>query len=183
VNIKRIAVATAAAAIALLSSAGPAAADSTQPEGPINRTVQVELAWYNNVVQRSCGATEVWGVAAGKGTPEYTWGNYEVCRYGSSSVDMLFPEEYHFTDDDHLVDAAVRRKANGEAASRTFLAYCPYWLPAGPNRIPAVNYKAQAYQVTVWDTYPDGHQEIRAFGGATFYASAGVTWSPTCNTR
>ncbi|GAA4256905.1 hypothetical protein [Dactylosporangium darangshiense] len=182
-SIKRIAVATAAAVIALLSAAGPAAADEPQPEGPMNRTVEVQPGWYNAVVQRSCGATEVWGVAAGRGTPEFNKGNYQVCHYGTSSVSILIPEEYNYTDDDHLIDAAVRQKANGEAASRAFASYCPHWLPAGPNRAPIVNYKAQAYQITVWDTYANGDVQLRAFGIANFYSSAAVTWSPTCNTR
>jgi len=155
---------------ALAFGTAPAHADE-----PVSRTVELSTATAGTAAG-GCTDFEIWGVAVGDNR-----GNYEVCHYLSSQTTVGIGDIDDATR--QAVESKIRTTAGGEPTARNLIAYCPYWLPSGPNRTPQVNYKTKSYSIQVVDHYADGSTTTAYSGSGTYLAATTVTWTPGCWTR
>ncbi|WP_214322921.1 hypothetical protein [Nonomuraea sediminis] len=131
----------------------------------------------------SCTDTETWGVAAGKGSPNFKKDNVQVCKYSSSDVAFNpwargLGTAYNATARDHVIE-----QSHGEGFPRSLDSRCTYWLPGGPNRSALISEIVQTYQVKLIYKYADGHIQVADTTQATYSGNKSVSWNPGCWTR
>ncbi|MFE9093242.1 hypothetical protein [Streptomyces sp. NPDC007264] len=170
-RVRRLGLVSAASVTAALAF-GTAQAHADEP---VSRTVELSTATTGKAAG-GCSSFEVWGVAVGDDR-----GNYEVCTYISSKADVQLGDIDDATR--QAVESKIRTTAGGETAARDMVAYCPYWLPSGPNRTPQVTYTTKSYQVQVVDHYADGSTNTVYSGSGAYWGPAAVSWTPGCWTR
>lgn len=171
---RRWGIGLAALAVALLGLGGtPAQAN----EGPVYQEIKVTYV-TSSPSSESCAGSEVWGVAAGKDTPESKWGNYQVCRYASSAVGADFGTD---------VDPGLQTKANeavwkaaGSPPTGTFVSRCVYYMPTGPNRMATITYTTKWYEVEVIEHWPNGESFVVDTASGWHDSRPTVRWSPSC---
>lgn len=174
---RRFAVGLGVAAASLLGVGGvPAQAE----EAPVKQTIEVAFV-QAEASASPCSGTEVWGVAAGDGTPQRQWGNYQVCRFASTAVSISLPEVAPGDDLYTRAQDAVRTAAGGTAATSQ-MSKCVYYMPTGPNRSAVVTYKAKSYTVKVIDHFASGESIVAKTGNGSYMAQPITTWTPKCNT-
>jgi hypothetical protein len=173
---RRVTLGLAVTAAAVLG-AGAAPAQAT--EGPVYQEIKIAYSAFQRTSQ-ICGRSEVWGVAAGKDSPESKRGNYQVCGYATSYVDTAWLGLV----DQELKDRAVAlvHKTAGTPPTGEMLSYCRYNMPTGPNRSATVRYNELQYNLTVIDHFPNGQSFVSVTGMGFSGSMPAVSWSPSCNT-
>jgi hypothetical protein len=172
---RRVTLGLAVTAAAVLGAVAPAQAT----EGPVYQEIKVTYASFTRSSE-ACARSEVWGVAAGKDSPESKRGNYQVCGYATSYADTAWLGLV----DQELIDraeAAVRKTA-GTPPSGEVLSYCRYNMPTGPNRSATVRYNQEEYNLTVIDHFANGQSFVSVTGKGWSGTKPAVSWSPSCNT-
>ncbi|MGI5155323.1 hypothetical protein [Microbispora sp. CA-102843] len=148
----------------------------------VSITVEVTPTGSQRYIE-PCTGTETWGVAAGRESPNFDKGNYQVCNYPSSSVAFNpwangLGTEYNSTAQDHVIE-----QSHGEWFPHKMQSLCPYWVTTGPNRSAGISQIVQTYQVKLIYKYPDGKIQVADTTQATYSGNMSVTWSPGCWTR
>lgn len=174
----RAGVGAAAAAMTAALVCTPTAARADEPSITVEVTPTGSTRYYE-----SCSNTETWGVAAGRESPDFDKGNYQVCSYPSSGVAFNpwangLGGEYNSTARDHVIE-----QSHGEWYPRSLKSLCPYWMPAGPNRSALISEIVQTYQVKLIYKYPDGTIQVADTTQATYSGNKSVSWNPGCWTR
>ncbi|MET7336138.1 hypothetical protein [Nonomuraea sp. NPDC005650] len=156
----------------------PTAARADGPSITVEVTPTGSARYYE-----PCRGTETWGVAAGRQSPDFDKGNYQVCSYPSSGVAFNpwkngLGAGYNATARDHVIE-----QSHGEWYPRDQKSLCTYWMPAGPNRTALISEILQTYQVKLIYKYPDGSIQIADTTQATYSGNKSVSWNPGCWTR
>ncbi|GIH65240.1 hypothetical protein [Microbispora siamensis] len=168
----------AAAAITAALVCMPTAARADEPSISVEVIPTGSVRYYE-----PCSGTETWGVAAGRESPDFDKGNYQVCHYPSSDVAFNpwangLGTEYNAAARDHVIE-----QSHGEWYPRDLQSLCPYWMTTGPNRSALISQIVQTYQVKLIYKYSDGHTQIADTTRATYSGNTSVSWSPGCWTR
>ncbi|GAA3262451.1 hypothetical protein [Nonomuraea helvata] len=170
--------AAAAMTVALALVCTPTAARADGPAISVEVTPTGSARYYE-----PCSGTEVWGVAAGRESPDFDKGNYQVCNYPSSEVAFNpwangLGTEYNSMARDHIIE-----QSHGEWFPHNMQSKCTYWMPTGPNRSALISEIVQTYQVKLIYKYPDGSTKIADTTQGTYSGNKSVTWNPGCWTR
>ncbi|MBB2908900.1 hypothetical protein FHS43_000146 [Streptosporangium becharense] len=134
-------------------------------------------------VTADCSSTAVWGVAAGEGTRERRWGNYQVCGYPTAAVTVGQWQDGMADELDSIQGATAMKTAAKIGLIQDAQSRCVYYMPTGPDRSPTVTVRRRIYHLDLVERKSDGSTTAVDHAEGTVDDRPSVSWSPTCNTR